>query len=143
MGALKGSDMIIHAGDLVDLSVLAQLKTICGNVKAVWGNMDPQEVRKKLPEKELIKIGSHKIGVMHGYGPAERLLDTVSAAFKGDGADIIIFGHSHQSLNKKKDGILFLNPGSLTDTILSKYNSYGVLEIDEKSQKVEAKIIKL
>jgi hypothetical protein len=136
----KNTDMIIHAGDLVDLGVLGKLKAICKNVIAVWGNMDPYEVREKLPEKEIIKVGKYKIGVMHGYGVPGNLINLLTSVFKNETLDIIIFGHSHYSVNEKKAGILFFNPGSPTDKIFSPYNSYGIIEINDE---IKAKIIKL
>ena len=137
---LQGVDMIIHAGDLADLSVLNKLKSICHNVKAVWGNMDPPDVREELNEKEIIKAGNFKIGIMHGCGRPDNLIEILSEEFKKDNVDIIIFGHSHSSLNEKRGNILFFNPGSPTDKIFSPYNSYGIIEINDK---IEAKIIKL
>ncbi|MCX5702092.1 MAG: metallophosphoesterase family protein, partial [Candidatus Omnitrophica bacterium] len=92
----KKTDMIIHVGDLVNLSVLDILRRSCPNVKAVYGNMDPFEVRKKLPEKEIIKVGNKKIGVTHGYGNPNKLLDIVTEIFKEDDVNLIIFGHSHK-----------------------------------------------
>lgn len=133
-------DMIIHAGDLVDLSVLEKLKSICPEVRAVWGNMDNYSVKQKLQEKEIIKIANYKIGVMHGYGPANNLIELVSNAFKNDSVDMIIFGHSHSALNEKRGNILYFNPGSPTDKIFSAYNSYGVIEINDG---IKAKVVKL
>lgn len=140
MEDFKAVDMIIHAGDLVDLKVVAQLKSICPNVKAVYGNMDPYEVRKALPEKEIITVGKYKIGVMHGNGPPATLVELLTGVFKNDGVNIIIFGHAHSGFNEKKGDILFFNPGSATDKINSSYNSYGIIEINDK---IEARIIKL
>lgn len=109
--------MIIHAGDFIDLSVLKELKNFCSNVKAVWGNMDPMEVRKELPQKEILKIGNYKIGIMHGYGAPNNLIDLLTSNFKDNFVDIIIFGHSHSAFNEKRSGILFFNPGSPTDKV--------------------------
>ena len=136
----KNVDMIIHVGDLVDLSVLDKLKAVCPNVKAVCGNMDSYEVRKKLPQKVIIEIANHKIAVTHGWGPPNRLIDMVTREFKDDNVDLIIFGHSHTALNEKKNNIVYFNPGSPTDKIFSPYNSYGIIEINDE---IEAKIIKL
>lgn len=136
----RNADMVIHAGDLVDLSVLDKLKTVCPNIKAVWGNMDSYDVRKKLPEKEIIKIANYKIAVMHGYGPPNRLIELMAKEFKDDNVDLIIFGHSHAGISEKKNNILYFNPGSPTDKIFSPYNSYGIIEINDK---IEARIIKL
>jgi hypothetical protein len=132
--------MIIHAGDFVDLKVLEQLNALCSNVKAVWGNMDPDEVRNKLPQKLIFKAGKYKIGLTHGYGPPKDLMDLMSEAFKDEKVDIIIFGHSHVSTNEKRGDILYFNPGSPTDKIFSPYNSFGIIEINDK---IEARIIKI
>lgn len=136
----KNVDMIIHAGDLADLSVLNKLKSVCSDVRAVWGNMDPPEVRNKLPQKEIIVIAKHKIAVMHGWGHPNNLVKAMEETFKQEGVDLIIFGHSHAALNEEKDGIIYFNPGSLTDKAYAAYNSYGIIEINDK---IEAKIIKL
>lgn len=136
----KSADMIIHAGDLVELSVLDKLKSICQNVKAVWGNMDPLEVRGKIPEKEIIEILGFKIAVMHGYGPSSKVIDRTTETFKGNNVNIIIFGHTHLAMNEKRNDILYFNPGSPTDKIFSPYNSYGIIEINDK---IEARIIKI
>lgn len=138
--AFKGVDMIIHVGDLVNLDVLDKLKTACKNIKAVWGNMDPYEVRKKLPEKEIIRIGDYNIGIIHGYGHPNKLIELVTEIFKEEKVNLIIFGHSHYPINEKRGNILYFNPGTPTDTIFAPYNSYGIIEINEK---IEAKIIKL
>lgn len=136
----KNMDMVIHAGDLAVASVLDQLRAVCKDVRAVWGNMDPYEIRKKLPAKEIVTVGRYKIGLMHGYGHPDKLVELVTGVFKDDNVDIIIFGHSHTSLNEKRGNILYFNPGSPTDKIFSSYNSYGIIEINDK---IEAKIIKI
>jgi hypothetical protein len=136
----KSVDMVVHAGDLVNLSVLEKLKSVCNNVKAVWGNMDPLEVRRILPEKEIIKIGNYKVGIMHGYGSAYSLIDLLAVNFRDDNVNLVIFGHSHSAKKETRNGILYFNPGSPTDKIFCSYNSYGIIEINDK---IEIKIVKL
>ncbi len=136
----KGVDMIIHAGDLVNLSVLEKLENVCSNVKAVWGNMDYAEVKEKLPEKQLIDVQGYKIGVMHGYGAPNKLIDILTPIFKDTPVDLIIFGHSHTPVNEKRGKILFFNPGSPTDKIFAPYNSFGIIEITDK---IDARIVKI
>jgi uncharacterized protein len=140
LDGFKGVDMIIHAGDLVSLSVLDQLRTVCKNVLAVCGNMDHDEVKRRLPDKEVIKVGNFKIGVTHGSGHPNKLLDVLANVFKNDDVAMVIFGHSHEGFNEKKGAILYFNPGSATDKIFSLYNSYGIIEVDDK---IKAKIIKI
>ena len=138
--AFKKVDMVIHAGDLVDLSVLDQLKKSCPDVKAVYGNMDPEGVSAKLPQKIVFNAGKFKIGVAHGFGSPDSLVRTLSETFKHDKVDAIIFGHSHEAFNERIKGVLFFNPGSATDKIIVEYNSYGIIEINGT---IEARIIKL
>ena len=140
LGYLKGMDMIIHTGDLTELEVLDSLKSICPNVKAVCGNMDELDVRRCLPDKEIISVGKIRIGVTHGRGAPSGLIGLVTEIFKEDNLDIIIFGHSHSPVNQKIDSILYLNPGSLTDKIFAPYNSYGVIEINDRTK---AEIVKI
>lgn len=138
--AFKKVDMVIHAGDLVEACVLDELKSVCKDVRGVWGNMDPYEIRKELPEKAVIVIGGHKIGVMHGYGNPASLIDILKEAFAKDKVDMVIFGHSHSATNEKKDGIIYFNPGSPTDKIFAAQNSYGIIEINDK---ITSKIVKI
>lgn len=138
--AFKEVDMVIHVGDLLDLSVLDKLKQVCKDVRAVAGNMDTAETKKILPEKEVIKIGKYTIGVTHGYGHPAGLIDILEKMFKDDDVDVIVFGHSHTPFNEKKGKILLFNPGSPTDKVFAPFNSYGILEINDK---IEGKIIKI
>lgn len=126
----KNVDMIIHAGDIVDLNVLGKLEAFAP-VKAVFGNMDSQDARDKLKKKEIIKVGKFRIGIIHGAGAPSGLTEYARKSFKKP-IDIIIFGHSHNPVNEYVDGILLFNPGSVTDKIFAPYNSYGILELSDK-----------
>ena len=138
--SLKKMDMILHAGDLVELDVLNALRSICQNVKAVWGNMDPLDVRKNLPEKEIINAGKYRIGLIHGNGPPAFLVNLVNDIFKNDRVNVIVFGHSHSPINETREGILFFNPGSLTDTVFSPFNTSGIIELNNE---IKANIVKI
>lgn len=124
----KNVDLILHAGDLVELKVLDELRKI-KEVKAVFGNMDSFPVVNLLPKKELIQIGKFKIGLIHGFGHPNRLIEVVRKEF--DKVDCIVYGHAHNPVNEVRDGVIFFNPGSPTDKIFSAYNSYGILEIND------------
>jgi hypothetical protein len=137
---LKEMDMILHAGDVIDLRILDVFKSVCRDVRAVRGNMDPLDVTKCLPEKQIIKAGRYKIGLTHGNGSPASLIEVVTDVFKDDRVDIIVFGHSHYPINEKRGGILYFNPGTLTDTMFSSFNSYGIIEINDK---INAKIVKI
>lgn len=137
---VSDTDLFLHAGDLVDMSVLRELENIAP-VKAVWGNMDSFETRKYLKQKEIIDAQGVKIGLIHGWGNPDNLVEVLKDEFKSDNVNIIVFGHSHKPLNKKVGSVLFFNPGSLTDMFISDYTSYGVIEVNESNFK--AKIEKL
>lgn len=137
---LKSLDMLIDCGDLVDLCVLKEIRKICGDVKAVSGNMDPPEVKDALPDKIVFKAGKFTIGVSHGIGAPQKLPEMMRQLFKKDKVDLIIFGHSHQPLIDKSSRPWLFNPGSPTDTIFAPYKSFGIIEIDDT---MELKIIRL
>ena len=115
-------DLIIHAGDFVTKDVLDGLKRL-GEVKAVCGNMDSGELRRILPEKELLLIGEKRVGVTHGSGGPYGIEDRVSRLFVD--VDVIVYGHSHQPKNEIKKGILFFNPGRAR-------NSFGILTVGKE-----------
>lgn len=128
--ALAEVDLIIHTGDFVTKDVLEGLKQL-GEVKAVRGNMDSEELKRILPERELLIIEGKRIGITHGSGPPYGIDDRVGRVFKD--VDIIIYGHSHYSQNEVKGGILFFNPGQAR-------NSFGILTIGEE---VKGEVISL
>jgi uncharacterized protein len=135
---ISGVDMILHAGDIVELPFLDKLAKIAP-VRAVCGNMDNDYACSQLPKKDIVKIEGVSIGLIHGWGPPAALVSLVGREFKN--VDAIIFGHSHTPLMQDKDGILFFNPGSPTDRIFSPYNSYGILEIEGRV--IKPQIIKI
>ncbi len=135
---LKEADMILHAGDLTEVEVLDRLKAF-GPVKAVRGNMDDAIVQRLLPQKEIIKVGRFKIGLMHGFGPPFGLVNRIGKEFK-EKVDVIVFGHSHSPKNEIINGRLFFNPGSPTDKFFASSNSFGILEIKKE---IKGEIIKL
>jgi putative phosphoesterase len=123
----KGCDLIIHAGDIVEKSVLDKLGKIA-ETRAVCGNMDSAELRQILPERLVLDAAGKKIGVTHGSGPHFKVMESAKKSFK-DKPDVIIFGHSHGPVNEMRDGTLFFNPGSATDKVFAKYRSFGIIEI--------------
>lgn len=130
VAALAEVDLIVHAGDFVAKGVLDGLKRL-GEVRAVRGNMDSEELRRALPEKELLEIEGHRVGVIHGWGSPHGIDERVGNAF--DEVDIIIYGHSHHAQNETKNGVLFFNPGPARD-------SFGILTIEKE---VSGEIIRL
>jgi len=125
-------DFIIHAGDLVDLSVIDELEE-AAPVLAVHGNMDGLEVSNALPLLNSLKIFDWKIGVMHDpnvlYGS-----DKMGEIAKENGFNVFVSGHTHASRVKWEGKTLYINPGSPTDpsSFLNK-PTVGLLKITKQT----------
>lgn len=116
LARLRAADLILHAGDLIALSVLSELEALGPPVTAVSGNADRAEVVARLPDRTIVDLGDGvRIGMIHDAGPARGRMDRQRAAF-GDCA-AVVFGHSHLPLHETSaDGAFQLfNPGSPTD----------------------------
>jgi uncharacterized protein len=124
-------DLIMHAGDIQDESTLSSLQALAP-VIAVAGNVDPLAFYKTLGRKKTIRCQGFTIGLIHGDGPRGTTLQRVAKAFCDEEVDCIIFGHSHQPLVEKRDGILYINPGSPTDCRRQPHPSYAILEIGDQ-----------
>ena len=96
LNAFKQVDMVVHAGDMVDLEAVEELKLACKNVIAVAGNLDRDSVRKKYPAKLILDAEGVKVGIIHGWGARSTIIEVIKDAFKDDKLDVIIFGHSHK-----------------------------------------------
>ncbi len=128
---LRKMDLIIHAGDFTERPVLDALRNL-GSFRGVYGNLDSFDVKKELHAIETIEAGGFKIGVNH---PAEggtplNLEDRIRPKF-GD-VQAIIFGHSHQTVNESKGGILFFNPGSATGTAPARKATFGIIHLGKE-----------
>lgn len=106
-------DYIVHAGDLVRLSVLDELEQLAP-VLAVCGNMDGPEIRGKLPRLNSLKVLDWTIGVTHNPG---RMFGSgrMRQIAKMNGFNVLVYGHTHSSHSKWDGEILFINPGSPTN----------------------------
>ena len=123
-------DMILHAGDMVDLKILE----IFGkkDVKAVCGNMDNSSVKKMFPEHLLFDINGFKFLLIHGWGSPWGIEEKISDRFKD--VNCIVYGHTHKPVNHKKSNVLFFNPGSAVDRYFNSSKTIGILEIDKDIQ---------
>jgi putative phosphoesterase len=100
---LGNVDLILHSGDVGQLTVLHRLKQYAP-VVAVQGNVDDH--LKDLPETELVSIRGYLVYVLHVL--ANLNLDAAVAGFA-----MVVSGHSHQPLIRKAKGVLYVNPGSV------------------------------
>jgi putative phosphoesterase len=102
--ALRGSDLIVHAGDVGDPAVLQALRAIAP-VVAVRGNNDHGDWAERLLPTEVVEQAGVSLYVLHDL--AELALDPKAAGFQG-----VIAGHSHRPKLERREGVLYLNPGS-------------------------------
>ena len=124
---LREADLILHAGDLMRLSVLRELEAY-GPVIAVHGNVDDAEVRAALPEVATVEAGGVTIGLLHDAGPGRGRLARLRRRFPG--ADAVVFGHSHIPLHEKDaDGFQIFNPGSPTERRRAPRHTMGIATV--------------
>ena len=123
---LRAADVIIHAGDLMRLSVLEDLRAL-GRVVAVHGNVDDAAVRAALPERAVVACEGARLGVVHDAGPSTGRLRRMRARFPD--ADAVIFGHSHIPLHERDADFQIFNPGSPTERRRSPQHTMGIAAV--------------
>jgi uncharacterized protein len=102
--ALRGSDHIIHAGDIGDPEILSKLASIAP-VTAIRGNVDLDPRAQKLPATNVLEVGGVSIYILHNLAQLD--LKPEAAGFA-----VVIYGHSHEPKQETKHGVLYFNPGS-------------------------------
>ncbi len=101
---LRGSDYIIHAGDVGDVEIVKQLNAIAP-LTAVRGNVDRKPWARKLPETQVLEAGGISIYVLHSVADLD--LKPEAAGFAA-----VVSGHSHIPKQEVRNGVLYFNPGS-------------------------------
>ena len=101
----KGIDLILHAGDIGNAEVLDQLRTVAPIVIAVRGNNDKGDWANEIPESEVTHVGGVSIYMLHD-------LNELDLRPPPGSVQVVISGHSHRPSIVRRDGILFVNPGS-------------------------------
>jgi hypothetical protein len=120
--ALAGVDHILHAGDVGDPSILTELRRIAP-VTAIRGNIDRSGPCAELPATEAIELAGCLIYIVHNL---EDLDLNPQAASIG----VVLYGHSHQPSIEQRNGILYLNPGSVGPRRFNLPITFALLRID-------------
>lgn len=102
--ALRGAELIIHAGDVGSQVILQELEEIAP-VVAIRGNIDRARWASILPEREVVEVGEHTLYMLHDLKALD--IDPVISGFSA-----VISGHSHRPGIEWRQGVLYLNPGS-------------------------------
>ncbi|MDV8053920.1 MULTISPECIES: metallophosphoesterase [unclassified Rhodococcus (in: high G+C Gram-positive bacteria)] len=112
--AVDDADVVIHAGDWVNLAAFEQLSQRSRRLVACWGNNDGEELRALMPERADVVLGGVRFSVVHETGAATGRERRMAAAYPE--TDVLVFGHSHIPWDTVADnGLRLLNPGSPTD----------------------------
>ena len=101
---LRGSDLIVHAGDIGAPDVLEALRAVAP-VTAVRGNNDREPWAESIAESEVLQVGEVLVYVIHDI--AELDVDPAAGGFR-----VVVSGHSHKPGIGERDGVLYVNPGS-------------------------------
>jgi putative phosphoesterase len=124
---LVRADLILHAGDFTRWSVLEEIERH-GQVLAVHGNVDDEDLRSALPASRVVDVGGPRVGLVHDAGPARGRLERLRAMFPD--ADAVVFGHSHMALHERSgDGFQIFNPGSPTERRRAPRHTMGIARI--------------
>ncbi len=138
---LKGVQLILHAGDLVDENTLYELQTIAP-VEAVAGNMDSIQLQVKLGRLKVIEVGGILLGLLHGDTGSHKIdYKEFKELFLPYKPVVVVFGHLHVPVVQETGGTLFFNPGSLVDPRQGSRATCGKLFIEQNT--VSSKIIYL
>lgn len=122
----RDTDMILHAGDLIDPDILT---VFTGRlVYAVRGNLDPPHPH--LPQRQVVTAGLTRIGLIHGWGAPSGIEERIAREFQEENLDSLVYGHTHHPACHRRGRTLFFNPGSATDRRDAKFHSIGLLEIN-------------
>lgn len=129
VAALQGCAQIIHAGDIGKPQVLDGLRAIAP-LEAIRGNIDTADWAQVLPERLDLRIGGLTLHVLHDLKQLD--IDPLAA-----GVDVVIAGHSHKPKVERRDGVLYVNPGSAGTRRFSLPISLALLELNDDQAQVE------
>jgi uncharacterized protein len=112
--AIERADVVVHAGDWVDASLLDAVLVRCRRLIGVVGNNDGPALRARLPEVAYAELAGLRLAVVHETGPVRGREQRCADRFPD--ADVLVFGHSHIPWDSTTaSGLRLLNPGSPTD----------------------------
>lgn len=112
--AVDAADLVVHAGDWVDVALLDALEQRSRRLLAVHGNNDHGPLRERLPEVARAEVEGLRVAVVHETGDAKGRERRCAARFPD--TDVLFFGHSHIPWDTTTaTGLRLLNPGSPTD----------------------------
>jgi putative phosphoesterase len=151
--AIEDADVVVHAGDWVDVALLDEFEARAARVVGVYGNNDGPPLRARLPEVARVELAGVRLAVVHETGPAAGRERRCAQRFPD--VDVLVFGHSHipwdstgplqapgpsvGAPQERRGGLRLLNPGSPTDRRRQPVATYMTAEIDDE-QLIEVRL---
>ena len=130
--AVDEADVVVHAGDWVDVPMLDALEARAARLIAVYGNNDGPALRARLPEIATATLDGVRLAVVHETGHAKGR--EIRCAGRFPDTDLLVFGHSHIPWDTTAPtGLRLLNPGSPTDRRRQPYATYMTLTIADSA----------
>ena len=127
--AVDEADLVIHAGDWVDVRLLDELEARSARLVACFGNNDHGALRERLPEVARVEVEGLRLGVVHETGQATGREARMAATYAD--LDVLVFGHSHIPWDTTTaSGLRLLNPGSPTDRRRQPHCTYMTAVVD-------------
>ncbi len=128
--AVADADVVVHAGDWVDVTLLDALAARATRLVAVVGNNDGPKLRARLPEVARVELAGLRLAVVHDTGPAAGREARCAARFPD--VDVLVFGHSHIPWDSTAaTGLRLLNPGSPTDRRRAPSHTYLTATVED------------
>lgn len=128
--AVDEADVVVHAGDWVDVRLLDALEARSRRLVACFGNNDHGELRERLPEVAQVSLDGLRLAVVHETGQAKGREGRMGAAYAD--VDVLVFGHSHIPWDTTTaSGLRLLNPGSPTDRRRQPHCTYMTAVVDD------------
>ena len=125
---IDSADVVLHAGDWVDESLLDALTARARRLVGVYGNNDGPALRARLPEVARVDLDGLRVAVVHETGPKTGREQRCAARFTD--CDLLVFGHSHIPWDSvAPGGLRLLNPGSPTDRRAQPYATYLTAQV--------------
>jgi uncharacterized protein len=127
---VANADVVLHAGDWVELELLDELESRSARLIACWGNNDGAALRARLPERADVTLAGVRFTVVHETGAATGREARMSRLYPD--SDVLVFGHSHIPWDTTTNtGLRLLNPGSPTDRRRLPFCSYLTASVDD------------
>jgi uncharacterized protein len=125
---VAAADVVVHAGDWVDVATLDLLEARAKRLIGVYGNNDGAALRARLPETAYAELGGLRFAVVHETGGKHGREERCEARYPD--VDVLVFGHSHIPWDSRGErGLRLLNPGSPTDRRREPYCTYMTVEV--------------